>query len=143
MRQPLNEPVLLENGQEGYKLDENYPYSWYTKGLQRIITVPEGFLYDGASVPRIVWTLSGVLPDGLIRAAALVHDFIYRNKGKLPKNSYGSIIEGVYVDFSAHHWKRKDADKLFARIMRESGVSVIKRRAAYLAVRSFGWISWG
>lgn len=142
MRQPLNIPLMLKNGEEGYKLVENYPYAWHTKGLNRVITVPEGFVYDGASVPRIVWTISGITPDGLIRAAALVHDFIYHHNGKLPKNSYGAIIEGVYVDFSMNKWSRNDADRLFARIMRESGVPMVKRRAAYLAVRAFGFMSW-
>ena len=39
-------------------------------GVRRRILIPKGFVYDGASVPRLVWTLSGILPDGLIRAAA-------------------------------------------------------------------------
>ena len=77
MMQPVNIPVLLGSGEEGYKLVETYSYSWTMPDrLRRAITIPKGFTYDGASVPRLVWTLSGITPDGLIRAAALVHDFI-------------------------------------------------------------------
>ncbi len=143
MRQPLNTPVMLKGGNEGYKLVEAYPYSWvHTDKVQRVITVPEGFLYDGASVPRLVWSLSGITPDGLIRAAALVHDFIYRHEGRLPRNSYGVLLNDRYVDYSDHRWQRVDADRLFARIMREAGVPTLKRRAAYLGVRAGGWASW-
>jgi hypothetical protein len=143
MKQPINIPVRLRNGKEAYQLVEDYTYDWkHTDRLHRIITVPRGFVCDGASVPRLVWTLSGITPDGLIRAAALVHDYIYRHKGKLPRNTYGVLRDGVYEDISENIWTREDADKLFARIMREAGVPKIKRRAAYLGVRTGGWASW-
>jgi hypothetical protein len=143
MKQPLNIPVMLPDGDEGYKLIEAYSYTWkHTDGFQRVITVPNGFVYDGASVPRLVWTLSGITPDGLIRSAALVHDFIYRYEGRLPLNHYGVVFDGVYKDISKNRWARIDADRLFARIMREAGVPKLKRRAAYLGVRAGGWASW-
>ncbi|MEW8044190.1 MAG: DUF1353 domain-containing protein [Candidatus Sedimenticola endophacoides] len=39
-------------------------------------------------------------------------------------------------------WSRREADRLFARIMREAGVSRFKRRVAFIGVRLFGWFSW-
>jgi hypothetical protein len=142
MKQPYNIPVRFR-GEEGYQLAEQYVYSWTMPDkIQRTITIPAGFTYDGASVPRLVWTMSGITPDGLIRAAALVHDFIYRHSGRLPRSSYGCIKNGAWMDLSDSHWQRVDADRLFARIMREAGVSKTKRRLAYLGVRAGGWASW-
>jgi hypothetical protein len=143
MRQPNVCPVLLKNGDEGYQLEEDYQYTWEgPDGCKRSINVPYGFIYDGASVPRIAWTLSGITPDGLLRPAALIHDFLYRYAGHLPRNSYGMLKDGYWRDLYGAVWSRKDCDRLFARIMREAGVSKVKRRLAYSGVRSFGWMSW-
>lgn len=144
MKQPNITPVRV-SGIEAYQLVENYRYAWTlaSDGILREITVPRSLVYDGASAPRIVWTLSGILPDGLIRAAALVHDFLYIHAGKLPRGCYGCLKDGVWVDLYGAVWSRKDADRMFARLMREAGVSKTQRRLAYTAVRLFGGGAWG
>jgi len=137
LQQPLNRPV----GERVYELVADWRYEWRHGGIRRRITVPKGFVCDGASVPRLVWTLTGILPDGLIRAAALVHDWLYHHRGQLP--------EGLYQEFHRGRWRdvgceatRGEADRLFARIMREAGVSKVRRRLAYAAVRACGWWVW-
>jgi len=138
----LNQPVNVPISDRRYQLVAPYFYEWEHKNKTYRLEVPAGFVYDGASVPRIVWTISGLRPDGLIRAAATVHDFMYHHKGCLP---FGSVrlLENPYsqqvMDMA---WSRKQADKLFARMMREAGVSKYRRRLAYLAVRAFGRIWW-
>jgi hypothetical protein len=142
--QPNNVPVA----ERLYRLAQEYIYAWEKQtrtekatAAARIV-VPVGFLYDGASVPRVAWTLSGVLPDGLIRAAALVHDWLYRYKGRLPAGSYQYRDQaGNWQDYYAA-WSRKDADRLFGRMMREAGMSKRRRRLAYRTVRWFGWWVW-
>lgn len=140
----LEQPDLRPWVTEGqYRLYAPYTYEWHGEdGILRAITIPTGFLCDLASVPRWLWTITGITPSGLIEAAALLHDFIYRNKGKLPRYSYGMLKDGVWVDLYGAKWGRIDGDKLFARVMREAGVSKSKRRAAYLGVRAGGWASW-
>lgn len=142
-KQPLTVSILLSNGEAVQYLTRTYTYCWSDPdGISRSITVPKGYLSDGASVPRLVWTLSGIIPDGLIRAAALIHDFIYDHSGQLPFGSYRRIRNGNWEFCSNEKWTRKVADKLFGRINRECGVPKFQRRVAYLAVRAGGWIGW-
>lgn len=135
MIQPHNTPTA-----NGYILAHDYEWRWKRKGKAYRIYVPKGFEYDGASVPRLAWTLSGLTPDGLIRAAALIHDWIYEHKGKLPKGSW-QVKDGKWRDVGTV-WKRKHADKIFKTIMLESGVSRYRANVAYAAVRLGGWIAW-
>lgn len=138
----ISQPINIPISERGYRLVAPYCYDWEHQKNTYRLEVPAGFIYDGASVPRIVWTLSGLRPDGLIRAAATVHDFMYHHKGQLPSGSVRKL-ENPYSQIQVSlPWSRKNADKLFARMMREAGVSKYRRRLAYLAVRVFGRIWW-
>ena len=91
--------------------------------------IPAGFCFDLASIPRVLWSLLASHELGVL--APLCHDFLYRHGG----NPTGCIVPPcVYT--------RAEADKLFLFQMKESGVSLLRRRAAYLAVRAFGGRSW-
>ena len=141
----LSQPVVvpISDTPRIYVLTEPYTYTWVKDGFVNLLTVPRRFKCDLASTPRIVWSILGLLPDGLIRAAAVLHDFIYGHKGKLPHGSHRrKKVGGVVWEFVSEPWTRKQADKLFARVMREAGVSKRRRRLAYLAVRVFGWTGW-
>lgn len=83
------------------------------------IIIPSGFITDFASVPRIFWRV--IPPWGRYSPAAVVHDYLYRNK----------IL------------KRKTADGIFYKLMIKSGVPRIEATAMYWAVRMFGWKSYG
>ena len=121
--QPDLRPVI-----GGYKLREEFIYC---KG-EHLIRVPKDYLCDGASVPRIVWTFSGLTPDGLIRAAALIHDYLYEKKGIIPTNS----------TISNTKYSKRDCDILFKEIMQESGVPWFATQKAFYAVKVFGWTYW-
>ena len=138
----LEHPLTIPVSDKYYRLVEDFTYTWEKNGNSYKITVPAGFIFDGASVPRIAWTISGIRPDGLIRAAALIHDWIYHYDGLLPEGSHQYLDEDNIWKNIYGRWKRKDADRIFARIMREAGMSKFKRRAAYLAVRMFGGFRW-
>jgi len=89
------------------------------------ITVPKGFRYDGASVPKIAW-LVGLGRDGVHRAASLIHDWLYVNDGEIDEGSY----------------TRKQADDLFRDMLKEYGVKSWHVFVAYRATRLFGWFWW-
>lgn len=86
------------------------------------VSVPKGFVSDGASIPRFAWSIVGHPFSGYL-AAAVVHDYLYR-KGSVPLCS------------------RKDADKVLRDLMRTLGYGWIKARTFYFAVRVAGWRSW-
>jgi len=115
LEQPLNLPISKNK----YKLVEDYEYSG--------IVVPKGFIYDGASIPRWLWSLVGLRPDGLIRAAATVHDWIYEKGG----------------DIGAHKaFTRAESDAIFRDLMEKAGISKIRCDLAHWAVRNFGGSHW-
>jgi len=140
--QPINIPITLPDGRDGYILHEDYIYEWEQAGDRWRFVVPKGFMYDGASVPRLVWTISGITPDGRIRAAATVHDEIYDCKGRIPDGMLYVFRDGKWLEIRGSVWPREEADKIFERIMIESGISPYRAKKAYYAVRAFGWTGW-
>jgi hypothetical protein len=139
---PVSQPLMIPISDNLYQLVETYTYEWSHLGADQCLVIPMGTITDGASVPRIAWTISGITPDGLIRAAALLHDVLYRVQGQVGGFGLQQIHIGGRWIKQASPWTREQADKLFARVMREAGVRKIQRRAAYLMVRAFGWSSW-
>lgn len=114
------------NASGDYEVVEDYTYQ--AKDFK--ITVPKGFIYDRASIPRIFWVI--VDKDSLSNVAPLFHDMLYRHGGKLPQN-----LVLPYRTFS-----RDDADKLFLELMGKCGVIPWRSKAAYEAVRNFAESHW-
>jgi len=77
--------------------------------------VPTGFLYNGANIPRLFWTILGLHPwhPKVIRGA-LLHDYLYA-KG----------LKAI-------------ADKAFKSLLKLDGCNRFQYCACYLAVRLFG-----
>lgn len=86
------------------------------EGAWEMLEVPAGFRTDGASIPAIFWPIVGHPLTGDHAAAAILHDCLYR-QGRV---------------------SRADADGIFRRALRESGVPGWRRRLLWLAVRLFG-----
>lgn len=104
----------------GYRFELVREYRIVERGV--CIEIPEGFVFDAASVPRIVW--SAISPTELGVVAPLVHDWLYRTGGQ-----YGAL-------------SRSQADQIFLDHMKAEGVSAWRRWAAYAAVRIGGGGSW-
>lgn len=98
-------------------LEADYIYS--INGF--LITVPKGFITDGASIPKsLQWIYD---PYGKYIKAAVIHDYLYSK----------------YNDTGIN---RTLADKIFDFIMKETGVNGKTRRKFYVAVKYFGKIFW-
>ncbi|MCP4595646.1 MAG: DUF1353 domain-containing protein [Neptuniibacter sp.] len=100
------------------------------------IIIPKGFVFDGASIPRILWAV--LSPTGLLLIQGLIHDFGYKydylwavNKGEGEK--YIKIYEGKGQDF----W-----DELFYRVGREVNEMKVINALAWLPLSLFGFIAW-
>jgi len=83
-----------------------------------VIYVPEGFLTDFASIPRVFWIW--LPPDGIYTQAAVLHDYLYNTK----------------------MFERKTCDKIFKEAMTILKVDKFNKYMIYKAVRWFGWIPW-
>ena len=93
------------------------------------LIIPAGYTLDLASVPRVLWWLISSFELGLI--GPLIHDFLYQCHGQLG----AGCVPG-------HAFSRKEVDHLFLEVMKREGVSTLRRRLAYTAVRWFGAHAW-
>lgn len=109
-----------------YEVVEEYSY----QNTAFKITVPKGFVYDRASIPRVFWIL--IDKDSLSNVAPLFHDLLYRYGGRLPQSHVSP-----YRTFT-----REEADRLFLELMTKCGVISWRRKAAYEAVRNLAGSHW-
>ena len=81
-----------------------------------LITVPIGFVCDGATVPRFFWRVCG------------------------PPRLHENLIPGIFHDYmySTHMFNRKNCDILFYKALRCMGKTWVIAKMMYYAVRMFG-----
>ena len=103
-------------GHQAYEVTK--PLVWEDSEL--VIQVNPGFDFDGASVPRALWSVVGSpMTDGYQKAGCL-HDALY----------------------ASEYFPRAMCDQLFLDAMKSDGVGYAKRYAMYWAVRGAGWTVW-
>lgn len=90
----------------------------YSSDLIGQVDVPQGFVTDLASVPRL--PVAYFLAGGLAHAAAVVHDWLY----------------------TTHQVKRATADAVFREACQACGVSAWRAWVMWLGVRAGGASSW-
>lgn len=139
----LKQPVLIPANDSQFVLLEEYAYTWQDATQSNQVLVSRGFITDIASVPRFAWTLTGIKPDGLHRAAAVVHDLLYQWRG-LPQLPSGALQywENNQWQNSTTRWTREQCDLLFRQIMTEAGEAPWRIRLMFWAVRMFGGAAW-
>ena len=148
--QPMIEPI----SRKLYKTSAPRSYldtSGILANKPTLISIAEGFEYDGASVPQIAWTLTGLTPDGLMRYPSLPHDWIYEQKGRIRV-----LVGNTHAVLKVSH---KNCDKLFLHMLKEQeawfvwaykngldaeygGLEPWRIRLAYTAVRVGGGFMW-
>lgn len=109
--------VLEEAGSKHWKVLEELIY---VADAEFRITVPRGFITDGASIPRGFWSLIGHPLNGKHASPAVVHDYLY-------------VTQAFDKDY---------ADRVFLEAMKAKGVSFIRRHLMYYAVKFFGTSAW-
>lgn len=106
-----------------WRVDNNFTFVCGRGKDQYSVTVPKGFLTDGASIPRIFWFLFP--PFGRYMDAAIVHDYLCEH----------CIIErmGETVKIT-----RAEADDIFLTIMSYHKVWLPSKIILYSCVRLWG-----
>ena len=95
---------------------------WVSPPLNgKVIRIKPPYTTDGASIPRIAWTLIGSPMDVPLLGPALCHDALYSAE--------------LVPDHSAADW-------MFLQFMQMAGIGWIKRNLVWSAVRTFGWTVW-
>ncbi len=140
-------PVVTILNDHDFELVEPFVFGWEEvtalplASRQWRITIPAGFSFDGASVPRVCWTLTGLLPSGVHLGAAAVHDYAYERRGRIIRGEVACLMEGVWQPQGVV-WDRGQCDEMFLRIMRDAGETSWKSRVMFAAVRAFGGVAW-
>lgn len=119
----MNVGILADMAKRGRTLavvTRAYTYYHEVKGIEIVVTVPEGFVTDFASIPGPAQIL--IQPFGRHAPAAVLHDFLYA-LGQKKARAY--------------------ADRLFLHAMRESGVPFLRRSVMFRMVRFFGGGGYG
>jgi hypothetical protein len=136
-------PVITILNDHQFELVEPFIFGWQDTVIPERIVVAKGYPTDGASIPRISWSLTGLLPTGVHLGAAVMHDYLYQRRGKLTEGEYQRQLT-VDADWTPKDldWNRKQCDDMFLRIMQTAGETPWKAQAMYWAVRLFGGAAW-
>jgi len=102
--------------------------------------IPAGFIFDGASIPRLFWNM--LSPTGYLFLAGLMHDFIYKFRFLYLYSTMESL-DGDARRIIKIWFNQKDADEKFETLADNICVgSRIFTKAAYISLRAFGWKAW-
>jgi len=91
----------------------------YNSKKYGVIKIPVGFLVNGASFPKAVYSIMGSPWGGKFAKPSVIHDFLYFKKTN-----------------------RKRSDLVFLEGMKVCKVPYWKRKVMYYALRLFGFISF-
>jgi hypothetical protein len=109
------------------------PYILWCPFFEEFIYHPDNFIYDGASVPKILNGLYG--PTGMLLYGAVSHDFGYRYNGLLTLNP-------DTFELTFKHCSKGDLDSMFGAMCKhESSLAI----ASYVAEKSLtvgGFVGW-
>lgn len=124
MRVVNDQPVPIDFMSDNTMLlAEEYQFSLQgIGGLTLDVIVPSGYLFDGASIPRALWTLVGSPMDPQFVRAALIHDWL--------------------CDHVVERRDRRLADDIFLYLLDYSNVPECKRYAMYAGVRMYALLFW-
>ena len=103
---------------------------WYFDTDNIEVIVPAGYIFDGASIPRIFWFV--LSPTGLLLIPGLIHDYAY---------------EHDYILTSAGDKYRENAGRFYwDRVFRDTAIKIngfhIINYMAWFALVLGGWAAW-
>ena len=84
------------------------------------VTIKPGLLTDGASIPKVFWSIIGCPLNGKYVGSALIHDGLY----------------------ASHVLSKEESDLLFLDMMEHNKVSLWRRKLMYWAVKFGGGSSY-
>lgn len=99
------------------------PFKFDNFGVK--LDIAEGFVFDGASIPRLLWVTVGSPYQPQYIGPALLHDYMY-----VYHNTFKQIIT------------RAQADLVFKKCLLLNKVNTFQVMRMYWAVRLFGKFYW-
>jgi len=102
--------------------------SVYSAVLGLVVTVHDGFEFDGESIPTgLQWLVKRF---GASKRGAAVHDYLYRLGGyRLPNGDLQPVT-------------RRQADDVYAELLRRKGLPAWRANLRWITLRAVGWAAW-
>lgn len=131
-------PVRKRGERRRYELIEDWKCELLGRGFTFII--PKGFIFDGASIPRIFWNM--LSPSGYLFLAGLLHDFIFKYRFVYIYSIIDSL-DGGEPRIIKDWFTQKEADKKFEALADKICMGAhFFTRTAYITLRMFGSKAW-
>lgn len=96
------------------------------------IFLPKGFIFDGASVPKILNSIYN--PTGMLLLGAAPHDFGYRYKGLLQIDAKGNVF---FVSYT-----KKELDDIFNALCAYESEMKVASKTATFTLTIAGFLGW-
>ena len=139
MQMPVLRPVPFNKADKRLRTLLGYIRKWEVAETYYIpvpgsftILIPAGFIFDGASIPKIIRCL--LSPMGVLLIPAIVHDFCYHMHFLHVEDKNGTRNLKIIT--------KEEADLLFLKIANEANGMPWINNQAYLAVKYFGHKAW-
>lgn len=121
-----------------YRLQDDWYFYFEKDNIEYRDNIPQGWLTDGTSVPRNIWSIFGITRDGLERGASWGHDWIYAHQGHLFLHKWR---DDKWV-LTKLELSREDADNIFYRSLLYLKLSPERAKLMFTGVRKFGKTAW-
>lgn len=129
-----------------WRVTQGFRYYFGDPSEQTYVDIPEGYISDGASVPRIFWWL--LPPQGDYGQAAVLHDYLCEHLTQIKNGQTVSItrvqadnaLRNAMRDLDVPRWKRNImfiAVATYVKVCRIKGTDIDAKKAAYLAQIGF------
>lgn len=106
-------------------------YCLYVPFLKKTLFVPRKFVFDGASIPRLLWWISS--PTGILFIPSLFHDLGYR---------YGGLVYSQDSNFIFKEYKKSDLDNILACMTEMINDMIMPGYIAKAGLMIGGWFAW-
>ncbi len=153
------QPVVTSIDDKLSKLVEDWEviFVWEKKRYRLAIT--KGFIFDGASIPSVFWTILRLAPHGIMDGPALPHDAGYEVQGVFTLEVDGKLVpapltggavatlevcsEGPEVRWTLTPkcMSKKNLDELLRLLCIHFGLT-IRSKLVWLGVRVAGGFAW-
>jgi len=131
-------PVTKRGERRRFELMEDWKCELLGRGFTFII--PKGFVFDGASIPRLFWNM--LSPSGYLFLAGLLHDFIYKYRFVYVYSVIDSL-DGGEPRIIKDWFNQAEADHRFEVLADKICMGAhFFTKTAYISLRGFGWITW-
>ena len=132
---PLMRPLPVKKRGERRRWEIMEDWRYDLSGEYEIYIIPRGFIFDGASIPRLFWNI--LSPTGYLFIAGLIHDYAYKYAGVWTIPTSDRKVP-YFMSLS-----KSEADNIFRDV--SDAVSMGESKMTWIAKKAldaFGFMAW-